>query len=708
MSGHQLISPRQADEAIARFFLANRAGRLEVIEEKAFAGQPLVLGTIHLSATDAEPANLKAAVRNGSFAWATPDKAPFLEALRKLCDVASLKNKDHQDTASERLERLLDDMADIGVRLGLLWPRFDALSVRDMPFKRPATVVADTSGVLQGALGFVAQHLHPMARLKIPAVSHMEVINQADRYLKLRRTKGARRDVVLAEHLKSQTSQRVLLRLELREDTEVERNLLIGDPLRSAFKEDRDSDLKEMNVNVPIRSYVDRMILESARQHQAYASPGHPVHLLTGDQGLARMALAEGISPLFFRKAQADHFFSTTLTGANFSPFTGRIISTPLSAVLWELATAFGRARLVSDDGSVVEVTAIDEELSWSAFHSQEDLLWFRTESIPSWPDPSIVTIPPSARPSDRKSGLASASPPALSVISPAETRRKPAEPKAVKRTGEGSPRLSEGNGAGVPFYRLNIRGLVALIDLLSANRHVDDEAVLNAIGLRHPTGLAEYRRFLLSGGMIADEHGQWHPTDRLIALGTAQREADLQRMAAELSATPSYAGFASLLAERAVPGQPVDLPIPARVLPSYLALGEVTGIGMSIPNEGYFATLARPDLKTFVERALERYRRLAPEGGWVASGDWLEALAREDGIHPVMARESLQEAAAADLIRRWTEGSTTDTRHDDHTLRVLEVTARHPRIETVYLYRGDFLMPDKSSSSLKLEKAAA
>ena len=104
----------------------------------------------------------------------------------------------------------------------------------------------------------------------------------------------------------------------------------------------------------------------------------------------------------------------------------------------------------------------------------------------------------------------------------------------------------------------------------------------------------------------------------------------------------------------------------------------------------------------------MERYRELAPEGGWVASGDWLEALARKDGIHPVVARESLQEASAANLIKRWTEGSTTDTRHDDHTLRVLEVTARRPAIGTVYLYRGDFLMPDKSSSSLKLEEAAA
>jgi hypothetical protein len=268
----------------------------------------------------------------------------------------------------------------------------------------------------------------------------------------------------------------------------------------------------------------------------------------------------------------------------------------------------------------------------------------------------------------------------------------------------DGTLRLSEDNGAGVPFYRLNVRGLVALIDLLSSGSSADDEAVMNAIDARHPTGVAEYRRFLRSGDLITDNTEQWEPTDRLISLGTAQRECDLQRMVTELSATPSFAAFLALVEKKSIPGEVISLPIPARVLPSYLALGEVTGVGMSIPDEGYYSTLSRPDLRAFVDKALERYHELAPEGGWVASGEWLEALVRKNGIHPVLARESLQEAAAANLVRRWTEGSTTDTRHDDHTLRVLQVTTGHPTVGTAYLYRGDFLMPDKSSSSLKLE----
>jgi hypothetical protein len=703
MSDYRLSSPKQADEAIARFFSGGNSGRIEVIEEKAFNARPLHFGTLKLSVADNSPASFRAAVRNGSFTWSVPDQAAVLTDLLNLLDVSELK-KDLQASATERLERLLDDMADISVRLGLRWPRFDALSVAEMPFKRPVTVVADTSGVLQGALTFVAQHLHPMARLKIPAVLHMEVINQADRYMKIRRTKSARRDSVLAEHLMSQAGQRVLMRLELREDTEVERNLLIGDPLRSAFREDRDADLKEMHLNVPVRSYVDRMILEAARQHQAYASPGHPVHLLTGDQGLARMALAEGIRPLFFKKSEAVQFFSAQLTGVNFSPFTGKVISTSVSAVIWELATAFGQARLVRDiDGALIEVTAIDKDLGWSAFHSHDDLLWLRASNLPNFSETVSTSVQ-----SNNSLQEEDQTPVAVADVSTKSQAKARTEANRVNKSREGTTRLSEANGAGVPFYRLNPRGLVTLIDMLSMNSRADDEAVMDSVGLRHRTGLAEYRRFLLSGHMIEDEPALWIATGNLLSLGDAQRESDLQRMVKELSATPSYAAFISLLTGTTVAGHPIELPIPARVLPSYLALGEVTGVGMSIPSEGYYATLHQPDLPAFAATALRRYRELAPDGGWVASGEWLETLARQDGIHPVLARDSLQEAAAADLIRRWTEGSTTDTRHDDHTLRVLKVEGGRPKVDVAYLYRGDFLMPDKSSSSLKLEGPAA
>ena len=101
---------------------------------------------------------------------------------------------------------------------------------------------------------------------------------------------------------------------------------------------------------------------------------------------------------------------------------------------------------------------------------------------------------------------------------------------------------------------------------------------------------------------------------------------------------------------------------------------------------------------------ALRRFEQLSPSDGIVSVGQWLEALVRYDGVHPIHARDALQEADAAGLLRRSTEGSTTDTRHDDHTLRVLRMSEGRPLVETVHLYRGDFLIPGRASSSLRLQ----
>ena len=64
----------------------------------------------------------------------------------------------------------------IPVRLGLGHPLFDPQALAAMPFRRPTTVVSDTSGVIQGGLGFVSRYLHPVARVRVPAVVQMEIV----------------------------------------------------------------------------------------------------------------------------------------------------------------------------------------------------------------------------------------------------------------------------------------------------------------------------------------------------------------------------------------------------------------------------------------------------------------------------------------------------------------------------------------------------
>src|SRR5262245_56288411 len=96
-----------------------------------------------------------------------------------------------------------------------------------------------------------------------------------------------------------------------------------------------------------------------------------------------------------------------------------------------------------------------------------------------------------------------------------------------------------------------------------------------------------------------------------------------------------------------------------------------------------FFATPSNPAPSVFAPIALRRFSELAKGGGLVSVAAWLESLIRADGIHPVNARARLEEANASGFLRRTTEGSTTDTRHDQHALRVLQIVRGKPIIET-------------------------
>ena len=383
------MSPEEAAPKVAEIFADGGRCSLVAREDRAFPNNGwLPLGDVSLASAhppDDPPTieGLAVLVRNGAFEWRLPEAE---KSKGKLSECLGLEKEKENDN----VDRALADIASIGVRTGLLHPIFDPASLEEMPFRRSTTVVTDTSGVLQGALGFVAQHL-PRARVKVPAIVQMEIVNSAERFFGIRRSRDneGRRVRGLIEHLKSQGGQRTLVRLEIRTDTEIERTWLLGDPLRDAFKRERDRELTNLDLSVPFAPYVDRLILEAARRHQAESGPGHRVRLLTADQGLARMALAEGMSPLHFRRVEAEDFFGRRLTGQTFDPFTGQIRRTPLPAVLWEIATAFGSARLEGENGRSFIVSALGEGPPWSPYHSVDDLLWCRSEAADACVDPS-------------------------------------------------------------------------------------------------------------------------------------------------------------------------------------------------------------------------------------------------------------------------------------------------------------------------------
>ena len=684
MIAAELKSPAEAEREIARVFQAeiSKGGgqcAISVRDEGSFLENKwLHLGTVCIAVPEQQlneltnESDLTGPVRLGAFEWSTP---AIKTAQSELLEMLNFGKKDSPSV----FDGVLGDISSIGVRAGMLRPLFDPDALEDMPYKHPTTIVADTSGVLQGGLDFVARYLHPAARVKIPAIVHMELVNSAESFFSYRRSDrektNKRRLRELVEHLKSQGGQRALLRLELQADTEIERTFLLGDPLRDAFQSSKDSEISGLNITVPIRSYVDRLILEAARHHQAQSGPTHEVRLLTSDQGLARMAMAEGIAPLFFTATKAASFFGVRLTGRTFHPFMGKVQSTSLALVFWELATAFGSARLEGKESKMsFTVSALGKEMSWSPYHSLDDLLWCALTG-PSDGD-SVATD-------------------SIGTVAPQSKSVPPEEKSVSAQSLKVAPKTT--------FFRFDTGRLFHLICALDDSQVLNEEEVVKALGVKNRLGSSEYRRFLLSAGLISIEGQAWYAKPLLGKLSAALRNERIEEIHDALLAAPSYAAFAAQIARLEV-GQTLEGSLLGRGISTYRTLGEITLKCVDVQGEGIYPTPMTPNAAEFASLALERYAELEGGDGLVATGAWLEALIRKDGIHPEIARRRLDEASEKGLLRRSTEGSTIQIGHDRHVLHVLRLEAELPSVSTIYLYRGDYLIPGKSSVSLRVE----
>ena len=674
MSGSVLMSPDEAAPKIAGMFADGAPCRVAAREDRAFKDEEWFdLGEVSLqfSSSSEDPETL---VKNGAFEWRLPDVRHARNTLSDLLD------KKDEDKDSRNVSRALADVASIGVRTGLLHPVFDPASLEEMPYRRSVTVVVDTSGVLQGALDFVVRHL-PIARIKIPAIVQMEFVNFTHRFLSLRRKqKNQRRFHELIEHLKSQGGQRTLLRLELQADAEIERTYLLGDPLRSAFQPEHDAELSDLNVSVSVPAYADRLILEAARHHQAQSGPKHAVRLLTGDQGLARMALAEGVTPLYFRAVRADDFFGRRLAGQTFDPFTGQLRRTPLALVLWELATAFGSARLTDESGRGFTVSALGEGMSWFPYHSVNDLLWCEQAPESTTGEPSS---PVRKRTRSGRSGGA--------AVSQEET----AEPSGdVRRT----------TRKASSFQVFDVGRLFRLICALDDEEEMSEPRVMELLGVRSPRGGSEYRRFLSSADLVSVTDGNWKAEPPIQPLSAALRNERTEELRDVLLNAPSFSTFAAHIGQSEV-GSALDLSgVVARGTNNYRILGEITLLCALVRTEGVYPTPTTPDAATFARTALDRFTELDRGEGLIVTGAWLESLIRNDGIHPEIARRRLDEASTKGLLRRSTEGSTTQIRFDDHVVHVLRTDSGMPIVTPIHLYRGDYLIPGKGSTSLRIE----
>lgn len=706
-----LTAPREAETLLVHLFAEGSEARIKVSENKAFGANGwLDLGLITLDPGGDKASHRLTAVRRGGFEWALPSSEDVEAQLFKLMGLKEA------DRTNGKLRRAMDAMGGIAMRLGLRYPRLDPFALEGMPYRRSTTVVADTSAVIQGGLDFVARHLHPAARVKVPAIVQMEIVNFAERFLSTRRASKIRPLDILIDHMLSQGGQRVLLRLELNTDTEIERNFLLGDPLRSAFMKDADPELTDLNLSVRIKAYADRLILESARQHQAQSNLGHKVQLLTSDQGLARMALAEGIVPTYFNSVVANDLLGRRLTGINLDPFSGKLRECSLASVLWELATAFGGVRLeAAASDRHIEVAAFGEGLSWSPVQSHGDLLWCDHHACVAVEDPRIpdsAAAPPAPALSATPKTTSASEPPDAgdqvrekAATGPVRTARASAKKAGVKAPRAQQPTASVVSGTSRP-QRFNVATLFTVLDALDAEQSLPEEAVLKLARAKNRAGIDDYRRFLLSGRYVVIDGDAWNATPAGSALAIALRNEDNQTAFEAFQSAASFAEFAGHVA-----AVPVGSTIPPgnfeRAFTTYKTLGEITLICAPIYEEGLYPTPITPTAEAFAPLALAHFKALDTGDELVSTGAWLERLIRDEGIHPEVARARLSDASGAGLLRRSTEGSTTDVRNDRHILQVLRARGGHPVIDTVHLYRGDYLIPGKASTSLRILEAA-
>ena len=690
MNSFDLMSKADALNHVANLFTSNTGFskcKIKVYVEHVFQEKTLTVGEISLQASKETDTSIAASlISHGAFEWKVPTDAEITKEINGLLDTKSNKN-------DYTTREVLRSLTKIAARSGLLNPTFDPQDIEDMPFAGSTTIVADTSGILSGALDFIVRHF-PAVRIKVPAIVHMEIVNMRDRFRTFRKrlmsmgeSQDAKknrhkiRDRLLLDRLNAEGGARVLLRLELQAPTEVERTYLLGDPLRSAFEHDRHGDIRDLDIRKPQREYADRLILESARHHQAQSGPKHAVRLLTGDQLLASMALAEGVLPIFIRDFQNEDFFGQRFAGQMFDPFTGSLKRTSLLAILWELTFTFGKVRVYSNNNNYITLSAINPKHPWSTYHVVDDLLWCR---------PSISEIPSGSK-----------------AIGSTQARHKvgtaPKDEHAAEATAPAV--LARAQPTRVGFQKFDVSRLIKLILSLDENHYLALPEVVDILRTSSTSSYQEYERFLRLADFLSVVDGKWYGTDKLEELSAALRNERVWELKELLLSSPSFKHF-----KEVVDTSPIGTAIPTTnfqwATRTYRVLGEITLIAASVGGKGLFPTPATPDVHSFAKIALQRFSELDDGADLVLTGQWLESLIQVNGIHPEIARLRLESASVNKVLYRSTEGSTAHLRNSNHNVHVLRIEDGEPMVKRIYLYRGDYLVEGKGSVSLRIRDA--
>ncbi|EDN66159.1 hypothetical protein BGP_2783 [Beggiatoa sp. PS] len=253
--------------------------------------------------------------------------------------------------------------------------------------------------------------------------------------------------------------------------------------------------------------------------------------------------------------------------------------------------------------------------------------------------------------------------------------------------------------------YRFSVSSMLSFIRTFQEKTRLTDEEGMSILGMKNIHHYARYRNFLLSGNFLAQKKQSYAKTEGLTRLWKALKKGDPLLVRELLYDVPSFVDFMAIMKK----GHPlttkeaIAVVNPAAYV-TYCTLAEVSCVGLHIEEEGIYMTSFDPELSKFSDLAVSSYKKLARREKNILTGLWLETLAKKHGIHPIIARERLNQAQKAGLLEYNTEGSKPEIPIEKHTMHYLTVDNGMPAVRKTKLYRGDFLTPNKSSVTIRFE----
>jgi hypothetical protein len=595
------------------------------------------------------------------------------------------------------------------LRRSLLLPvLFDDESITRLRKGRPCSVVVDTSGIRQGAVSFLIQYCQPFARLKIPPILTMEIEEKSHQFLRLDRTATLtpkKKMKLLEAQASSQSVFRLLQQAQHDGSIVFEPAMHPTDPLRSIFQPESDGEFQGFNFHEVSRGFADRLILESAREHLRLFGSGYDVMMLTSDQGMARLALAEGLGVIYFEARQAFSPFGRSLPGVHYSLLSDFANSVPLEDLLWELATSFGAARLYVDADTHLRVQSHPLRVAWSPAISRGDRLdVFISESVSETqqvaaPGPEVEVAPAPAGRSDAPPAQASPKPSAQESRAPS---KKAAKKQAKSKTSKTSSERVLGTGArGAAFSAQKLIGLVVNLERSSMDRL----QAAQSVGLNTGISLQDYLAFLRSIGAISTESSMIVLTADGHGLFEALRTRNFEQLYAYFCRAASFASFMSYLfgIETWDANWLANSPIRREAQGNYRDLGDLCTMLYSSGRSAYVTPL-NPVLEEFVQIALSGFREASDSDGYADSTLFLEGMAKR-AVHPTVVRDLLKEAARAGLLHVSYQGAIPRVERNGPQVMAIDLVEGQPVVRKYALQEGNFLSEEHASLRLRVEE---